>query len=130
MRLAACQIMGTVIGLMMAASIGFALQPSVALVTGTYTGDILLIAVGALALNIPFYAAAVLISHTFAKSVIAFPKTWCLSAPGFALIAALIAFPDPEGLGISWLALIPLCALFAGVFFVFWQAKRPLTYVR
>ena len=95
----------------------------------SYGSDLAAVMLFALALNIPFYAATVLVLHNFAESILARPVMWCVSIPALMLVGALLAFP-PWHQGIIWIAVIPLCAMVAGLVFVAWQIKRPMIYVR
>lgn len=128
-RLAVCQVAGTVAGLTVASIAARFLREPVPSISGMQLRDLAFFALGALAINVPFYAASVLILHAFTKSILAHPIAWCIGGTGIALVAALVAFPPIVYGGIFWIALIPLCASFAGVTFVWWQAKNPLTYV-
>ncbi|MDB5699789.1 MAG: hypothetical protein JWN69_2593 [Alphaproteobacteria bacterium] len=128
-RLAVCQVAGTVAGLMVAIIAGRLLRGPVPPTSGSQVRDIAFLALGALAINVPFYAATVLILHAFTKSILAYPIAWCIGIPGLLLVAALVAFPPVIYGGIFWIALIPLCASFAGLTFVWWQAKSPLIFV-
>jgi len=95
-------------------------------VMGSYGSDFAAITIVALALNIPFYAVTVLVLHTFTKSILARPILWCVGIPALTLACALLAFPPTRYDGIIWIALIPLCALFAGLGFAGWQIKSPM----
>ncbi|MGZ3249788.1 MAG: hypothetical protein ACXWIW_08660 [Croceibacterium sp.] len=130
LRLLVCQALGTLAGLMVASLFGFAVGAPMQAVTGSFIDDVLLVLLFAFLLNIPFFALAAIILFGFTRSVLAYPIIWCVCLPGGALVAALIAFPPQRYGGMFWIALIPLCALVAGVIFSIWQAKSPLAYVR
>ena len=106
------------------------LAPSTLPSTGTYGGDFMTLLAIAFGFGIPFYAAAVLVLHTFTKSILAHPIIWCVATPALVLAVTPIAFPPAHYQGIFWVTLIPLCTLLTGVLFVWWQAKMPLVYVR
>jgi hypothetical protein len=122
-RLAASQFLGTVAGLLIT---GIAGQ---LMLSGSYsTAEVPQIVIGGLIFSVPFYAAAVLVLHNFAKSILANPLVWCVGIPGGVLLGCLIAFP-PSKDGVYWIDLIPFCALCSGMIFFIWQRKSPLEYV-
>jgi hypothetical protein len=126
LRLLVCQALGTVGGLLLASLIGFLLEAPMQPMMGSYVGDALVIALVAFTLGIPFFGVAAMILFAFPKSVLEHPILWGVVFPGCLLAVALIAFPPLEYRGIFWIALIPLCALVAGLVFAYWQAKSPL----
>ena len=129
-RLAVCQAAGTVVGISIAAIVGFLLSPPTSPYTGSYGGDFTMVLAVAFMVGIPFYAAAVLVLHTFTKSILAHPFIWCVMTPAVVLAVTMAAFPPISYQGIYWVTLIAFCALLTGVFFFWWQVKIPLAYVR
>jgi len=79
-----------------------------------------------LVFGIPFYCIALLILHGATRSVLDHPLMWCVGVPAALLAAALFAFPPSKVGGIFWVALIPLCALSAGVIFYAWLRGSPV----
>jgi len=125
-RLAACQLVGTFAGLLVAVAIGGLYRPLTA-ATGSLLSDALLIALFALGLFGPvFYGIALLLLLAFTRSILLRPFLWSVAAPLALLALALWALPIAEREGVHWIALIPLCAAFAGILFYAWLRTSPL----
>jgi Sec-independent protein secretion pathway component TatC len=127
-RLALCQIFGTLAGI----STGAALSPiwhpgPYGSVFGSFWLDFSYVLLFGLAFGIPVYCAALLILHNATTSILKYPFIWCLVIPTALFVVALLAFPPEKEGGIIWIALIPLSAMFAGAAFCVWLRQRPLT---
>ena len=88
--------------------------------------DLLLPVSFGLAIGIPFYCAVLLLFRAASASILRHLAIWCLVIPSVLLIAALIAFPPTRIEGIFWIALIPMCALLAGILFYGWLRLSPM----
>ena len=128
-RLAVCQILGTVVGIITAVHLSriWAPFPPPDSLTGNVLLDMAVMLLVGLGFGIPFYCVALLILHNATRSIIAHPFTWCIGVPSALLAAALLAFPPAKVGGIYWVSLIPLCALFAGTIFYVWLRGSPLS---
>jgi hypothetical protein len=127
-RLALCQVFGTVAGI----STGAALSPiwhpgPYGSVFGSFWWDFGNVMLFGLAFGIPFYCAALLILHNATASILRYPFIRCLVVPVALLAVALLAFAPNEVGGILWIALIPLSAMFSGAAFYVWLRRSPLT---
>lgn len=128
-RLAVCHVVGTVTGLLIASVAGQLLGAPSSPVDGSFGRDVVVVTMVALALNVPLYAATILVLHNFTKSILAHPFVWCVTIPTLMLVAALLAFPPTQHGGVIWIAVVPLCALLAGLAFAGWQVKSPMVYI-
>ena len=77
-------------------------------------------------LGIPFYCVALLLFRIARASILERPAIWCLAVPLLMFLVALISEPPTRVEGIIWFALIPLCALFAGILFYGWLRVSPM----
>jgi hypothetical protein len=127
-RLAICQILGTFAGIATGTRLSqiWAPFPPPDSLTGNGLLDLGVMLIFGLGFGIPFYCVALLILHNATRSVLDHPLIWCIGVPAILLAAALFAFPPTKVHGIFWIALIPLCALFAGAIFYVWLRESPL----
>ena len=125
-RLAVCQILGTFLGITLGTMLSPIWSPPSTYVFGGPVQDFAIILLYGLGFGIPFYCVAILILQTATNSILMRPAIWCIGVPASLLIVALFAFPPAKMGGISWIALIPLSALFAGAMFYVWLRYNPL----
>jgi hypothetical protein len=127
MRIGVCQILGTFSGLVGQWALSRVLWPSYSRpVLGSWLSDMSLVLLGGLFFGIPFYGMALWLFREARASILKWPAIWCLVVPSVFLVATLTAFPPGELKGIIWIALIPLCALFAGILFYSWLRISPM----
>ncbi|MEO5772732.1 MAG: hypothetical protein ABIQ32_01260 [Sphingomicrobium sp.] len=118
-RLAVAQLVGTVFGVLIIALAGP--EP----ISVSWWEGLSLLLIGALSFGIPAYALAVLVLHIFTRSILHRPFVWCIAVPG-ALFALSLLAPAPPN-SVHWLSAMAFCAVLAGVVFLVWQLRRPMT---
>ena len=131
MRASVCQFLGTVLGLVTASAVGTAYGNFGAPVTGSRATDLLAIAfVALIAIGLPLFALVMLLLSAFTPQILRSPFLWCIAAPAVLTALGLWVFPVTAYHGLLWIAVIPLCATFAGILFYAWQRASPLAPVK
>jgi hypothetical protein len=125
LRIGVCQILGTFAGVVGASALSLVLWPAHASGGDWLSGISVTVLVGLL-YEIPFYCVVLLLFRVARASILKRPAIWCLAVPSSLFLAALIPFPPNKVEGIIWFALIPLCALFAGILFYGWLRISPM----
>jgi hypothetical protein len=119
-------LLGTAIGLAMAGSLADAYNPFTPPFTGSAYQDFALLAFGAAAIGIPFFAIVILVLRLATREVLRHPFLWSVVLPAVLLALSLWKFPISESGGFFWVAAIPLCATCAGLLFYAWLRASPL----